>query len=86
MPQDDHPRYEDEFDTHTAVEWNEGRRKANKIIRRYNKWLRRGRGPDKKPKLLARIQQGLDTFASEDCDGPAWREALLRIKQQVEDS
>jgi len=78
-------KYEEEFDTNTGIDWwDDGRRKANKIIRRYNKWLRNGCPPEKKEKLLARIEQGLQTFASDGCDGPAWRESLLRLKSQVE--
>jgi hypothetical protein len=63
--------------------WNEGRKKLNKIIRKFNKWQRvHDFDPEKSRKLLSRIEEGKQTIGAKD-GGSGYLEELEKMESFV---
>lgn len=77
-------KFQNEWNPEEAVcEWQrDGRTKLNKIIQIYNQWQIDGFPQEEKQRLLANIEYGIQTFASEDgCSG--YRDVLYKMQQFV---
>lgn len=77
------PRYWDEWSECSPIKWwNEGRAKLNIVIRLVNEWTIDGRPENEAPKLLRRIEMGLETFAGPEC-GASWDDVLVEMQDYV---
>jgi hypothetical protein len=80
MPEE---RYWDEWSERSPISWwNEGRAKLNVIIRLVNEWTLDGRPESESPRILRRIEMGLQTFAGPDC-GASWGDVLVEMRDYV---
>lgn len=67
--------YLEEWDENTGINWwNDGRKKLNKVIRKFNQWQINGMTEKKKIKLLSKIDHGKQTFGSWDGGSGYWDE------------
>lgn len=75
-----------EWDENVEIEWwKEGRIKLNKVIRKYNKWVKKYTDDDiKTSKLLKKINKHLKKDYCNKDGGSGWKDELLRIKFIVE--
>jgi len=65
--------------------WKEGRTKLNKVIRKYNKWVRENSDDlVKTAKLLDKINDNLEMHYCNQSGGSGWKEELLTMKSIVE--
>ena len=77
-------KFEEEWPLGTGIGWwDEGREKLNKVIRYYNRWQRKDFPMKEKRRVLATIEEGIQTFAQRD-GGSGWLEVLERMKAFVE--
>lgn len=60
--------------------WNDGRKKLNKIIRKYNKWVDNKYGSKK---LLNKIDIHLEKEYCNSDGGSGWKEELIKMKNNV---
>ena len=76
-------RYWDEWSECSPIKWwNEGRAKLNVIIRSVNEWTVDERPESEAPRLLRRIEMGLQTFAGPEC-GASWGDVLVEMRDYV---
>lgn len=72
------------WDTNTGIPWRDKNREAtNKIIKKYNKWVFKGKPREKIDKILFLVEYALSTWATEDGNSPGPREDVLEVKKQL---
>lgn len=84
MPDPLRYQFEDEMPEDTEVAWlNAGRSQLNQVIRSFNDWQVGGFNLKRAPRVLARIERGIQTFGQQD-GGSFWLGVLKRMKAFVE--
>ena len=74
-----------EWDENVDISWwKVGRTKLNKVIRKYNKWVRKHTEDEvKTTKLLVKIEKHLKKDYCNNDGGSAYKEELLKMKENV---